>query len=93
MLRRVALVRTDVSEERGASFIRVTRIGSDNLQVMSSHYAKTKYMKATGMLQIAHYRIPRYIRFTSEFTRTSTSGKVQKRKLLEKLLSEINSTN
>jgi hypothetical protein len=27
MLRRVALVRTDVSEERTASFIRVTRIG------------------------------------------------------------------
>jgi hypothetical protein len=27
MLRRVALVRTDVSEESGASFIRVTRIG------------------------------------------------------------------
>jgi hypothetical protein len=27
MLRRVVLVRTDVSEERGASFIRVTRIG------------------------------------------------------------------
>jgi hypothetical protein len=27
MLRRVALVRTDVSEERGASFISVTRIG------------------------------------------------------------------
>jgi hypothetical protein len=27
MLRRVALVRTDVSEERGSSFIRVTRIG------------------------------------------------------------------
>jgi hypothetical protein len=27
MLRRVALVRTDVSEEAGASFIRVTRIG------------------------------------------------------------------
>jgi hypothetical protein len=26
MLRRVALVRTDVSEERNASFIRVTRI-------------------------------------------------------------------
>jgi hypothetical protein len=28
MLRRVALVRTDVSEERSASFIRVTRIGT-----------------------------------------------------------------
>jgi hypothetical protein len=27
MLRRLALVRTDVSEERSASFIRVTRIG------------------------------------------------------------------
>jgi hypothetical protein len=27
MLRRVALVRTDVLEERSASFIRVTRIG------------------------------------------------------------------
>jgi hypothetical protein len=27
MLRRVALVRTDVSEERSASFVRVTRIG------------------------------------------------------------------
>jgi hypothetical protein len=27
MLRRVALVRIDVSEERGASFIRMTRIG------------------------------------------------------------------
>jgi hypothetical protein len=27
MLRRVALVRTDVSEEPGASFIRMTRIG------------------------------------------------------------------
>jgi hypothetical protein len=27
LLRRVALVITDVSEERGASFIRVTRIG------------------------------------------------------------------
>jgi hypothetical protein len=27
LLRRVALVRTDVSEELGASFIRVTKIG------------------------------------------------------------------
>jgi hypothetical protein len=28
LLRRVALVRTDVSEEPGASFIRVTKIGA-----------------------------------------------------------------
>jgi hypothetical protein len=27
MLRRVALVRTDISEERSASFIRVTKVG------------------------------------------------------------------
>jgi hypothetical protein len=36
MLRRVALVRTDVSEEPGASFIRVTRIGELGTQVATS---------------------------------------------------------
>jgi hypothetical protein len=36
MLRRVALVRTDVSEEPGASFIRVIRIGEPT-------YAAKKY--------------------------------------------------
>jgi hypothetical protein len=37
MLRRVALVRTDVSEELRASFIRVTRIGElGNLAVTSN---------------------------------------------------------
>jgi hypothetical protein len=38
MLRGVALVRTDVSEELGASFIRVTRIGEleTNLAVTSN---------------------------------------------------------
>jgi hypothetical protein len=30
LLRRVALVRTDVSEEPGASFIRVTKIGEQH---------------------------------------------------------------
>jgi hypothetical protein len=33
LLRRVALVTTDVSEEPGASFIRVTKIGGISLQV------------------------------------------------------------
>jgi hypothetical protein len=39
MLRRVALVRTDVSEELSASFIRVTRIGElgTMLAVTSNH--------------------------------------------------------
>jgi demethoxyubiquinone hydroxylase (CLK1/Coq7/Cat5 family) len=35
MLRRVALVRTDVSEELSASFIRVTRIG----ELGATHHA------------------------------------------------------
>jgi hypothetical protein len=46
MIRRVALVRTDVSEERGASIIRVTRIGElgKTLAVSSNrHNAATKY--------------------------------------------------
>jgi hypothetical protein len=40
MLRRVALVRTDVSEELSASFIRVTRIGElgTMLAVTSNQY-------------------------------------------------------
>jgi hypothetical protein len=40
MLRRVALVRTDVSEELRASFIRVTRIGElgTTLAVTSNHF-------------------------------------------------------
>jgi hypothetical protein len=52
-----------------------------------------KCMKVTDVLQIAYYRIPRYIRFTSEFTRTSATGKVQKTQLLAKLVSEFNRTN
>jgi hypothetical protein len=64
----------------------------DDLQIM--HYCmQKKCMNVTDMLQIAYYRIPRYIRFTSEFTRTSTTGKVQKTQLLAKLLSEFNTTN
>jgi hypothetical protein len=35
MLRRVALVRTDVSQELSASFIRVTRIGEQRASVAS----------------------------------------------------------
>jgi hypothetical protein len=34
LLRRVALVKTDVSEEPGASFIRVTKIGSPILDTL-----------------------------------------------------------
>jgi hypothetical protein len=41
MLRRVVLVRTDVSEELSASFIRVTRIGE-----LGTTLAATKYFFA-----------------------------------------------
>jgi hypothetical protein len=37
MLRRVALVRTDVSEELNASFIRVTRIGELGTLAVTSY--------------------------------------------------------
>jgi len=50
-------------------------------------------IKLTCGLQIPSYRIPRYIRFTTEFPRTTVSDKVNKKELLEKLLSEIHNTN
>jgi hypothetical protein len=45
MLRRVALVRTDVSEELSASFIGVTRIGEleTTLDVSSQHASVASY--------------------------------------------------
>jgi hypothetical protein len=42
MLRRVALVRTDVSEELGASFIRVTRIGKLGTTLALSSHRRTQ---------------------------------------------------
>jgi hypothetical protein len=45
MLRRVAFVRTEVSEERSASFIRVTRIGElgTTLAVTSNRASVASY--------------------------------------------------
>jgi hypothetical protein len=49
MLRRVALVRTDVSEKLSASIIRVTRIGElGKLAVPSSPILVTLMMEALG---------------------------------------------
>jgi hypothetical protein len=53
LLRRVALVRTDVSEEPGASFIRATKIGelgttqaaTSNRQQTTTSVASCKYRK------------------------------------------------
>jgi hypothetical protein len=45
MLHRVALVRTDVSEEPGASFIRVTRTGElGTTQAATSRYFFAAYV-------------------------------------------------
>jgi hypothetical protein len=56
MLRRVALVRTEVSEEHSASFIRVTRIGEveTTLSVTSNRRTLSSYL--TGDTLRLHYR-------------------------------------
>jgi hypothetical protein len=53
MLRRVALVRTDVSEELGASFIRVTRIGELGTTQAATSNRRTlrRYAKAPGYFE------------------------------------------
>jgi hypothetical protein len=43
MLRRVALVRTDVSEELSASFMRVTRIGELGTTLVMCNVSPAKY--------------------------------------------------
>jgi acyl-CoA synthetase (AMP-forming)/AMP-acid ligase II len=45
-------------------------------------------LKRSFALQVAEYRIPRYIRFVKEFERTA-AGKVQKFRLLEQLQQEL----
>jgi hypothetical protein len=53
MLRRVALVRTDVSEEPGASFIRVTTYFQSISRVLARHNIKSvdlRHMKLSSLL-------------------------------------------
>jgi hypothetical protein len=61
MLRRVALVRADVSEEPSASFIRVTRIGKlgTTLSVTSNpKHAAKKYLRSVRRLLIRVSVVP-----------------------------------
>jgi hypothetical protein len=44
MLRRVALVRTDVSEDLSASFIRVTRVGELGTLAVASNRRRLRYV-------------------------------------------------
>jgi hypothetical protein len=56
MLRRVALVRTDVSEEPSASFIRVTRIGElGTTQAATSNFV---FLRSVCRLLVATYVVP-----------------------------------
>jgi hypothetical protein len=59
MLRRVALVRTDVSEERSSSFIRVTRIGElgTTLAVNSNRRMLRRNTKSV-LTRATHRNIP-----------------------------------
>jgi hypothetical protein len=50
MLRRVALVRTDVSEEPSASFIRVTRIGELGTTQAASSNRRTPQILHHGIV-------------------------------------------
>jgi hypothetical protein len=49
MLRRVALVRTDVSEELSASFIRVTRIGELGTKLAVTSNRRTLRRNTSGI--------------------------------------------
>jgi hypothetical protein len=49
MLRRVALVRTDVSEEPSASFIRVTRIGEVGTTLAITSNRRTQFYIVTAV--------------------------------------------
>jgi hypothetical protein len=53
LLRRVALVRTDVSEEPGASFIRVTKIGE-----LGTYAAKKLFLRSVRQLLVAACVVP-----------------------------------
>jgi hypothetical protein len=57
MLRRVALVRTDVSDEPGASFIRVTRIGEIGTTLAVSSNRRT-LLRNTNFIRATRRNIP-----------------------------------
>jgi hypothetical protein len=63
MLRRVALVRTDVSEERGASIIRVTRIGELGT-MLAVNYQPTHAAKKRRLLVTANVVPMQDLRFS-----------------------------
>jgi hypothetical protein len=78
MLRHVALVRTDVSEEPGASFIRVTRIGElgTTLAVTSNrHMQRGKVLTRATRRNIAEDRILHSLRRENLRSYTHNAGR------------------
>jgi hypothetical protein len=72
MLGRVALVRTDVSEELSASFIRVTRIGALGMLVVTSNQLKVTANVVPSSLNLVILMIEALISSeTSVLTRTT----------------------
>jgi hypothetical protein len=60
MLRRVALVRTDVSEEPGASFIRETRIGELGTTQAATSNRRTLRRNSARRLLVAACVVPSF---------------------------------
>jgi hypothetical protein len=58
LLRRVALVRTDVSEEPGASFIRVTKIGE--LGTTQAATSNRRTLRRNNFLQLVLFLVDRF---------------------------------
>jgi hypothetical protein len=56
LLRRVALVRTDISEKPGASFIRVTKIGElGTTQAATSNRRTLRFLRSVRRLLVARF--------------------------------------
>jgi hypothetical protein len=58
ILRRVAVVRTDVAEELSASFIRVTRIGELGTTLAVTNNRRTVFLRSVRRLQITASVVP-----------------------------------
>jgi hypothetical protein len=58
MLRRVALVRTDVSEELSASFIRVTRIGALGTTLAVTSNRRLVFLRSVRWLLVTASVVP-----------------------------------
>jgi hypothetical protein len=58
MLRRMALVRTDVSEELSTSFIRVTRIGELGTTLAVTSNRRTIFLRSVGRLLVTASVVP-----------------------------------